>query len=135
MPKFALVFNIIILLLLYFVGRKVVKSSVTLCRDCDLADRKGRNYRAYAVLGLVVSLVAATVVGVLSLDASPLPIAILPVLALIAGIAGVVMVTRRTANAVILCKKIDKISVTLLVSHHWKEVLPDHLSAHDPAQG
>ena len=45
--------NVVVMMILYLVGRVRVTGTLTLCADCDAADRRGRRLRSLSVVGLV----------------------------------------------------------------------------------
>ncbi|MBI1946249.1 MAG: hypothetical protein HYS27_11160 [Deltaproteobacteria bacterium] len=105
-----LALNVVILLILYFAGRQVVQGSLSLCPDCDRADKRGRFWRALSVLGLIVFPIAGLLLGVPVSDAA---MGFGAASGLVAGIAGMVAAARKTRADVVVCKKIDKKAGTL----------------------
>lgn len=105
-----LALNVVILMILYFAGRQIVRGSLSLCPDCDRADKRGRFWRGLSVLGLIVFPIAGLLLGVPLSDAA---MGFGAASGLVAGIAGMVAATRKTRGDVIVVKKIDKKAGTL----------------------
>ena len=105
-----LALNVVILMILYFAGRQVVQGSLSLCPDCDRADKRGRFWRGLSVLGLILFPIAGALLGV---PISEGAVAFGAASGLTAGIAGMVAATRKTRADVIVCRKIDKKGGTL----------------------
>ncbi len=117
------------LLILYLIGRRRVKATLSLCSDCDRADKRARNIRGLSMFGVFVlpALGASvlwldTVVGAVAAGAG-----------FVAGIVATVVAHARTRSDVIACKKIEgkPQKVTLTASPSFGRVLaaeaPDSL--------
>lgn len=115
--------NVLVLLVLYMVGRKRVETRVSLCGDCDGADRRGRTLRGLSVVGAVFAPLVALFVGI-GLD-SPGVMGWGSGIGLVAGIVGAIAVHRRTRGDVVLCKLIDQHRVELRASPSWRRVLAE----------
>lgn len=115
--------NIIVVLVLYSVGRKRVETRVTLCDDCARADRRGRTLRGFSVVGVIAGILAPLFVG-LAVDSPEVAIFGMGV-GLVAGIVGAVVTHRRTQGDVILCLHIDAQQVKLKASPAWRRVLAE----------
>lgn len=117
-----LLLHVFVLFILYLVGRRVVRTSFTLCRDCDRADRRGRNIRSLSVLGAVFAPFVGLFVG-LGFGQGAAPGLVLMGIALVAGVVGAVVAHRKTRGDVIDCQHIDKLYVMLKVRPGFREVL------------
>jgi hypothetical protein len=98
-----LVFRGFGLLILYLIGRRRVKATLTLCGDCDRADKRARRIRGLSMFGVVLlpalastALFLDTVVGGIAVGA-----------AAVAGAIATVVAHTRTRSDVIACKKIE----------------------------
>lgn len=100
-----LLLNVIILMIMYLAGRVVVKGSLSLCPDCDRADRRGRTVRSISVLGLILFPILGAIAGI-PFDGGG--IAFGAASGLVAGVAGMVAATRATRADVISARLIDK---------------------------
>ena len=118
-----LLINIVVLLILYGVGRKVVKGELTLCADCDAADRRGRTIRSVSVAGLVLGPALFGTLGAMAAGGDGAMIGAL--IGLVAGIAGIVASHRQTRLDVIGVKHLDpkKDTMTLTASPSFATVL------------
>jgi hypothetical protein len=115
--------NIIVLLVLYYVGRQVVKGELGLCAECDAADRRGRTLQGVSVGGLLLfPLLFGVGLGtVLGLDAGLLGAAV----GVVSGVVGMVAAHRFTRFDVIRCIAVDKKkgTLTLKASETFARVL------------
>lgn len=118
-----LLLNVLVLMLLYFVGRRVVKAELSLCADCDAADRRGRTTQSLSVVGLIGFPLAlgfglGATVGV---DAGLFGAAA----GVVSGIVGMVAAHRATRADVIRCVAVDKTlgTTTLKASDTFARVL------------
>ena len=89
-----LAINIIILAVLYIAGRRIVDGHLSLCADCDAADRRARTLQSLSVGGLVLfPMLMAGVAGfVLGIEAGLMGAAA----GFVAGLAGIVAAHRHT---------------------------------------
>lgn len=119
---FGLLLNVLILMIMYFAGRVVVKGSISLCEDCDRADRRGRTIRGVSLLGLILFPMIGAVLG-FPFDGEGMAFGAAS--GLVAGIAGLVAATRSTRFDVITARLIDKKAgvTTLLASPEFARVL------------
>lgn len=117
-----LLLNVVILMILYFAGRRIVDGSLSLCPDCDGADRRGRAWRSWSVLGLILFPIVGLALGA---PISEGAMAFGAASGLIAGIAGMVAAARKTRADVIAVRNIDKKAGTieLVASPDFGEVL------------
>jgi hypothetical protein len=113
--------NVIVFLILYLIGRKQVDTQLSLCDDCDAADKRGRRVRTLSVVGAIFAPLGA-LLGGLALDLEVAAVVASGV-ALVGGIVGSVIAHRKTRGDVILVKKIDKTEVQLLASPRFPQVL------------
>lgn len=118
-----LVLNIVVLAILYAAGRRVIKGTVTLCPDCDVADRRGRTIRGVSLVGIVGF--PALLAGLGALVAGEDGAIVGALAGIVAFIAGIVAAHRSTRFDVIGCKLIDKKadSITLTSSPAFRRVL------------
>jgi hypothetical protein len=118
-----LVMNLIVLLILYFAGRRVVKGEVALCADCDAADRRARTLQSVSVGGLVAfpALFGVGLGTLLGVDAGLLGAAV----GVVSGIVGMIAAHRLTRFDALRCVMVDKKSntTTLKVSDSFARVL------------
>ncbi|MDP2341661.1 MAG: hypothetical protein Q8O67_11945 [Deltaproteobacteria bacterium] len=118
-----LLLNIAILLIMYMAGRRVVKAEISLCADCDAADRHGRSLRSVSVAGVVLGPALFAFAGGITVGTE---LAIAGACAgLVAGIVGIIAAHRRTRFDVIGVKHIDRKvdTMTLRVSPSFARVL------------
>ncbi len=118
-----LLFNIIILLIMYMAGRRVVKGELTLCADCDAADKRARTLQSVsavglfafpAILGIPLGMLIGPEAGIFGACAG-----------LVSGIVGMVVAHKRTKPDAIRCTLIDKKAgiLTLSASETFRQVL------------
>lgn len=114
--------NVVILAILYFVGRRRVDAVFRLCPDCARADRRGRTLRGVSVVSIVLFPLIGGVVGSLFDGAVALGGASA---GLVAAIAAIVAAHTKTKHEVIDTKNIDKKAgtVTLMAAPTWHRVL------------
>lgn len=109
-----LMMNIVVLLILYYAGRRVVDGKLGLCADCDRADKRGRTLRGVSLVGLLAFPVVGALVGALVSSDGLLFGAAAGV---VAGVAGIVAAHRSTRFDVISARLIDKkAGTTILVA-------------------
>lgn len=128
-----LLLNIVVLLILYYAGRTVVKGELTLCPDCDAADTRGRRFRSLSVVGLVgFPIVFATLGGLVAGSDAALAGGFA---GLVAAFAGMFAAHRRTRYDVIGCKFADKKkdTMTLQASPAFQRVLAEEASEAVPS--
>ncbi len=118
-----LAFNIIILLIMYMAGRRVVKGELSLCADCDAADKRARTVQGLSAVGLVAfpALLGIPLGAILGAEAGIFGACA----GLVSGIVGMVVAHKRTKPDAIRCTMIDKKSgaVTLTASESFQRVL------------
>lgn len=117
-----LLLNVLILMILYFAGRVVVKGSLSLCPDCDRADRRGRTLRGVSLLGLLLFPLVGLLLGA-PFDGGAMAFG--AAAGLVAAIAGMVAAARSTRGDVITARLIDKKAgvTTLVASPELERVL------------
>lgn len=106
-----LLVNIIVVLMMYFASRRVVKGELGLCADCEAADRRGRTIQSVSVAGLVAfpALFGFSVGAVVGADAGLFAAAV----GLVSGVVGMIAAHRTTRFDVIRCVMVDKKQSTL----------------------
>jgi len=118
-----LLMNVIVLLLLYVVGRRVVKGEVALCADCNDADRRARTLQSVSVVGLVaIPLLFSFGAGLfLGAEAGLLAGAV----GVVSGIVGMIAAHRTTRFDALRCVMVDKQAntTTLKASDTFSRVL------------
>ena len=118
-----LLLNVLVLMVLYFSGRRVVKAELGLCTECDKADRRGRTLQSMSVLGVLcfpmlfgfgLGAVGGVELGLFGAAAG-----------IVSGIAGMVAAHRATRFDVMRCVGVDKKlgTTTLKASVSFKRVL------------
>mgnify|MGYP001611834096 FL=1 len=105
-----LALNVVILLILYFAGRQIVEGSLSLCPDCDRADKRGRMWRGLSLGGLIVFPLLGLLIGAPFSDGA---MGFGAAAGLIAGIAGIATAISKTKADVMVVRKIDKKAGTL----------------------
>jgi hypothetical protein len=117
-----LLLNVLVLALLYFMGRRIVKAELSLCADCDAADRRGRTTRRLSVLGLIgFPMVLGFGLEAVCIDGGLFGLAA----GVVSGIVGMVAAHRATRADVIRCVAVDKTlgTTTLKASDTFSRVL------------
>ncbi len=120
---FGLLLNIVILMILYYAGRRIVKGELPLCSDCDVADRRGRRLRSFSVAGIFLGPLVFAGLGGVTLGSEAAAAGAL--IGLVSGIVGIVASHRRTRFDVIGVKHIDRKrdTMTLTASPTFGRVL------------
>lgn len=118
-----LVLNVLILAMLYYAARVVVKGAVSLCDDCAAADRRGRTIQSMSVIGLVAFpvLLGVGLGAIVGAEAGIFGAAA----GVVSGIAGMIAAHRMTRFDVIRCTMVDKKkgTLTLKASDTFGQVL------------
>lgn len=118
-----LVMNLLVLLVLYFVGRRVVKGEVALCADCDAADRRARTLQSVSVGGLIgfPALFGVGLGAALGVEAGLLGAAV----GIVSGVVGMIAAHRLTRFDALRCVMVDKTTntTTLKASDTFARVL------------
>jgi hypothetical protein len=118
-----LALNIIVLAIMYVAGRRVVDAQLSLCADCDAADRRARSLTSVSLFGLIGFPTIFGIAGgaLVGLDAGMFGLAV----GLVAGVVGVVAAHRHTKQDAIRCTFVDKARgvTTLAASDTLQRVL------------
>lgn len=109
-----LLLNILVLIIMYMAGRRVVKGELTLCADCDAADTRGRRIRSGSLFGIFGFPLLFALLGGVTVGEDGAIIGGL--VGIVAFIAGLVAAHRQTRFDVIAAKIIDKKKDTMTLS-------------------
>ncbi len=106
--------NIVVLMIMYGLGRRVVKGELSLCADCASADKRGRLIRSLSFGGIVLFPAVLALIGGLALGGEG---AVGGALAgLVAFVGGMFAAHHKTRFDVIGCKLIDKKADTMTLT-------------------
>jgi hypothetical protein len=116
-----------------FFARRTVKTTLTLCDDCDAAARRAKRIRAATVAGGFFSPVLAGVVMMVLNEAglidSPFVRGAAFGVTVVAGLAGAVFGHLKTAKSALFIQKIRKKVLKLKASPTWARVLREEQPA------
>ena len=101
-----LMLNLIVLLIMYYAGRKVIDTSIALCDPCAAQMKRARLMRGLSIFGAVFApMILAGVGGAIQGAEAALA---LGGIGLVAGVVGSVVAHKRTTNDVLLVKEIKE---------------------------
>lgn len=112
--------NIVVLVVLYLVGRKRIDVDLALCEECASADKRAGRLRGFSFAGLILGPLLGALAG------SPgggQAVAIGAGAGVVAGIVGMVAAHLHTRHDVLACKRIDKHAIVLQGTAHVPEIL------------
>ena len=115
-----LLLNIIVLLILYYVGRQRLMVQLPLCADCAAADKRGRTIVGFAIASVFALPALFALIG--SVVDNP---GIGAGIGFVAGLVAAGTAVFRTRPQVIECRKIDKKAgtITLRAAPSWRGVV------------
>ena len=97
--------NILVMLVLYYVGRKVIDTQLGLCDACAAQMKRARTFRALSIAGAIFGpmLLGGAAAAIIGSTAG----LVVGATALVAGIVGSVVTHKRTVNDMLLVQKIE----------------------------